>query len=83
MDYENVNFAKDILPHILSFVTLYVMYLAGKKDPSAWIIGLCNQGFWLVYTISTHTWGFLWLNICLTYIYWNNYRNWIKNPKNQ
>lgn len=44
---------------VLAACGLFGMYLAGKKDPRGWLVGICVQFLWLAYAIATHQWGFL------------------------
>jgi hypothetical protein len=66
----------DVLPFILSAVTIIAMWLAGRKDRRAWSLGLANQVLWLVFIWHTESWGLLGLTVALTWIYSQNYRRW-------
>lgn len=65
----------DMLPWLMSAITLYMTFLQGNKKQSAWAWGLINQVLWLVFAVSTETWGLLPLNAGLWYLY---VRNWLK-----
>lgn len=67
-----------ILPWVISAVTVYAMWLAGKKDIAAWPVSLFNQGLWLIWILLTHTWGLLPMNIALWIVFSYNHKNWTK-----
>lgn len=64
------------LPWFLSAMTIYMTVLAGNKKPYAWLIGLANQAFWLVYIFAAGAWGLLPMNIALWVVYARNYWKW-------
>lgn len=64
------------LPWITSAVTLYGMWLLGSKKRSGWIVGIANQGLWIVTSIAFHTWGFLPLSASLLVTYTRNLLRW-------
>ncbi len=70
------DFVHDVLPWIMSAITLYMTFLQGKKTWKAWAVGLVNQVLWLWYALSTQTWGFLPLNLGLWYLYVRNLMIW-------
>lgn len=65
-----------ILPWILSAITIWMTVLAGNKHPSAWLVGLGNQALWLIYIILTHQWGLLPMNAALWIVYGRNHFKW-------
>lgn len=67
---------KEIIPYILSALTLYTMFLAGDKKRVAWSIGLINQALWLFWIILMGTWGLLPMNIGLWVVYYRNFKKW-------
>jgi len=67
---------KEILPYILSALTIYTMFLAGNNKKYAWIVGLINQFLWLLWIIIMHTWGLLPMNIALWVVYTRNHLKW-------
>lgn len=67
---------KDYLPWLLSVLTIYMTFLQGEKHQSAWIVGLFNQVLWLLFAVTTHTWGLLPLNAALWYLYIRNFIKW-------
>jgi hypothetical protein len=54
---------------VTSLVTLFGMWLVGRKDWRGWAIGLCNQVLWLWLIIDTRAWGLLILTVALVVIY--------------
>lgn len=64
------------LPWVVSVVTIVSMQLAGRKDPRAWLVGLANQGLWLLLIWQTQAWGLLLLLVALVWTYTQNYRRW-------
>lgn len=69
-------FVTEILPWILSAITVYMTILAGNKNPNAWLVGLFNQGLWLVWIVGTMSWGFLPMNIAFWIVYLRNHFKW-------
>lgn len=69
-------FITEILPWILSAITVYMTILAGNKHPNAWLVGLFNQGLWLVWIVGTMSWGFLPMNIAFWIVYLRNHLKW-------
>lgn len=69
------------LPWLLSAITIYMTVLAGNKTPWAWALGLANQALWLVFIISTETWGLLPMNIALWAVYGRNHWKWTRQPE--
>lgn len=65
----------------LSAVGLVGLYFAGRKSSIGWLVGLCSQGAWLIYSISTHQWGFLVSTFAYTYVYARNYLLWRRPSK--
>ena len=70
--------AEQVIPYILSAVTIYMFLLAGNKKPYTWLVGLFNQFLWLVWIIISSTWGLLPMNIALWVVYYRNNRKWRK-----
>lgn len=70
-----------VLPWVLSFITLYSVYLAGNKNVWAWRLGLGNQVLWLALNIHLEVWGLLPLCFCMAIIYARNWLKWSKERK--
>lgn len=66
----------DVIPWILSAITIYMFILAGNKKKSAWIVGLVNQLLWLIWIIISENWGLVPMNIALWIVYSRNYLKW-------
>lgn len=66
------------LPWVMSAITIWMTLLAGNKHPSAWFVGIINQGLWLCWICLTQTWGFLPMNLTLWIIYVRNHFKWIR-----
>lgn len=64
------------LPWLLSAITIWMNLMAGNKHPSAWLVGLVNQGLWLFWIGATSNWGFLPMNMALWLVYWRNHQKW-------
>lgn len=67
---------KTIIPYILSAITIYMMFLAGKKNKYTWLVGLANQFLWLIWIIIIQSWGLLPMNIALWVVYTRNHLKW-------
>lgn len=68
--------AEQVIPYILSAITIYMFILAGNKSKYAWLVGLGNQGLWLTWIIISQTWGLLPMNIALWIVYYRNNLKW-------
>lgn len=64
------------LPWLLSAITIWMTLLAGNIHKSAWLVGLGNQALWLVWIVTTNTWGLIPLNIALWVVYARNHLKW-------
>lgn len=69
---------RDVLPYLLSVITIWMTVLAGNQSRHAWAVGLCNQALWLVYIIATQAWGLLPMNIALWIVYARNHFKWAR-----
>lgn len=67
-----------VMPWCLSVVTLYMTFMAGNKHPKAWLIGIFNQLFWLLWIYLSNSWGFLPMNIGMWVMYYRNHVKWNK-----
>jgi hypothetical protein len=67
-----------VLPFVLSGVTILAMQLAGRKDKRGWALGIANQVLWLAFIVHTQSWGLLVLTGVLTVTYAQNYQRWAK-----
>jgi hypothetical protein len=67
---------QEVLPWVLSAITLWMTWLAGDKHPKAWLIGLGNQVLWLVFIIAIQKWGLLPMNLGMWALYLRNHLKW-------
>lgn len=70
------NLAIGGLPWCLSLLTIWMMVSAGNRRRGAWLIGLTNNGLWLVWVLLTESWGLLPMNAALWVVYARNYLRW-------
>ena len=54
---------------ITGAMTLLAMELIARKHWQGWVVGLVNQGFWLILIYTKQMWGLLPLTILLTWRY--------------
>lgn len=67
----------EILPWIISTITITSMWMAGNKDPKAWVLGLVNQILWFIHLVwYLGQWGLLPISVCLTFVYTRNLLRW-------
>lgn len=61
---------------ILTAVGVFGLYLAGRRSPWGWAVGIAAQVLWFAYSISTRQWGFL--VSCFAYgaVYSRNFVRW-------
>lgn len=64
------------LPWLLSILTIYSAFLAGKMKASSWTVGLVNQALWLVWNYAGESWGLLPMNIALWVVFTRNLYLW-------
>lgn len=61
---------------ILTAVGVFGLYLAGRRSPWGWAVGIAAQVLWLAYAISTEQWGFLASCFAYGWVYLRNFRAW-------
>lgn len=61
---------------IMSAATITSVWMVGNKDVRGWYVGLFSQGLWIVYILTTHTWGFVPTTAFLIVVQWRNARRW-------
>jgi hypothetical protein len=66
----------EIIPWILSCVTLTAMWLLGNKHIAGWVLGLANQVLWVMFIAMYEAWGLLPLSLALTVVYVRNIIKW-------
>lgn len=69
------------LPWLLSVITVVATLLAGNKHRHAWALSLFNQGLWLLWIVTTHTWGFLPMNLVIAAASARNHWLWTRGPR--
>jgi 8-oxo-dGTP diphosphatase len=52
-----------------SILTLYAMWLIGRKDWRGWVVGLANQVLWIATIITAPAWGIAPLCVALIVVY--------------
>ena len=62
----------------LTSIGVFGLYLAGKKSPWGWAVGIGAQVIWLAYAITTRQWGFLISSFAYGFVYAKNFRSWRK-----
>ena len=66
---------------LTSLVTLFGMWLVGRKDWRGWAVGLANQLLWLVLIIQTRAWGLLLLTASLSFLYARSLIAWRRDAR--
>lgn len=61
---------------LLAAVGVFGLYLAGKKNPMGWAVGLAAQVLWIAYALVTKQWGFIASALAYGWVYGKNYRSW-------
>jgi len=67
-----------IVPWLTSAVAISMMWMTGNKDRRGWALSLFSQVLWLVFIITSKTWGLLPLNIAMWYLSIRNFIKWSK-----
>lgn len=62
--------------YLLTAVGAVGLYIAGRKHPAGWLVGLGAQGLWIAYALSTKQYGFLFSSLIYGSVYARNYRAW-------
>lgn len=70
------------LDWISSFLSLWAIYLLGKKLWWAWLLSLVNIGIFLYMNIHFKLWGLVPANIIATGIFIKNARDWYCDSRN-
>lgn len=61
---------------ILTAVGVVGLWLAGRRNPLGWAVGLGAQGLWLAYALSTQQYGFLFSAMAYGTVYTKNFLSW-------
>lgn len=67
---------KQLLPLVLSVVTVFQMWQVGNLKVWAWGLGLANQALWLIFIVVFEAWGLLPLCAFLIFTYSRNLLKW-------
>lgn len=70
-----------VMPWVMSVTTLATNWLAGNKWLHTYKIGMANQAIWFAWVFMSHNYGFLPLNLFLTFIYYRNDRRWAHDAR--
>lgn len=65
---------------ILTAVGVFGLYLAGRKSPWGWAVGIGAQVLWFAYAVSTRQWGFVVSCIAYGAVYVRNFQAWRVKP---
>lgn len=65
-----------VLPWVISALTITAMHLAGNKSRHAWTLGLFNQTLWTAWVVHTESWGLLVTVAGMIFVYTRNLRKW-------
>lgn len=68
--------SEQLVPLALSCITVWTTWQAGNRNYLAWLVGLLNQGLWLVFIVVFDAWGLLPLNVFMTITYARNLAKW-------
>lgn len=66
----------EVIPWLLSALTISMMVMAGNKHPWAWALGLVNQALWLGWILASRNYGLLPMNLALWFVYVRNHIKW-------
>lgn len=61
---------------ILTAVGVFGLWLAGRKSPWGWAVGLGAQGLWLAYAVTTSQYGFIASAGAYGWVYLRNFMAW-------
>lgn len=61
---------------ILTAVGVFGLWLAGRRNPLGWAVGLGAQGLWIAYALTTEQYGFLVSAGAYSWVYARNFISW-------
>jgi hypothetical protein len=64
---------------ILSAITIFSMWLAGNRNPWAWVVSLLNQALWFTWIVLEGEWGLLPMNLAMVFVSFRNLRKWLND----
>lgn len=62
---------------LLTAVGIFGLWLAGRKDPRGWMVGIGAQVLWFAYAVTTQQWGFVLSCLAYGWVYSTNARKWL------
>ncbi|MEU9405660.1 hypothetical protein AB0E08_08135 [Streptomyces sp. NPDC048281] len=65
----------------LDVVGLFALRAVGKKKATGWLWAMLTQAVWMVYSLSTHQWGFLTVAAVKFGVYTWNWTSWLREDK--
>jgi nicotinamide riboside transporter PnuC len=65
----------------LASVGILGIYLAGRKNPKGWLLGVFAQVLWVAYAIATRQWGFLTTAFGYGFMYMKNWIAWRRESR--
>lgn len=84
LQFDKINTFKDFIviamPHILSVICIWSIYLQGNISKLSWLVTIINQLLWLVWIYVTKSYGFALMNLAIMLIAFRNYCKWRKLP---
>lgn len=60
----------------LTAVGVFGLWLAGRRSPWGWAVGIGAQALWFAYAVTTRQWGFLVSCFAYGVVYIRNFRQW-------
>jgi hypothetical protein len=61
---------------VLTAVGVFGLYLAGRRSPWGWAVGIGAQLLWFAYAVTTRQWGFVVSCVAYGWVYTRNFRMW-------
>jgi nicotinamide riboside transporter PnuC len=61
---------------LLTAVGVFGLYLAGRRNPYGWAVGLFAQTLWIAYATATKQYGFYASALAYGWVYAKNFRAW-------
>ncbi|SCF78891.1 hypothetical protein GA0115259_1025516 [Streptomyces sp. MnatMP-M17] len=69
--------------YLLTAVGVFGLYLAGRKSPAGWAVGVAAQLLWFAYAVSTEQWGFIVSCLAYGWVYSKNFLAWRQPTKEE
>lgn len=71
------------MPWILSGLTLFSVWLIGRKNPHGWLVSGFNNMLWVSWSVFTGNYGFLPMGFTLMILAMHNWRKWRRDESNR